>query len=1011
MSDPVQIGGVAVTQQFVPTPPVISAKTATTNTASALALPTPAVPVPPVAKLTESQKARNGLARFKAHNIPLEFRDHARWALASTKKTPMKISTMLMQQRLEGAKINEPPTLGLFEDMRKAMSMPHVTSGNGEIMAAGFAMLASLGVVCIDLDFPDNKIDEQARQGKLSLDDADKNKKTAHRVINSTVHEFYKEGAYVERSVSGRGYHIFFRAESPHPLYSLGTFGNVYTDNQFIYLTGDKIIAPSDDPATWTTNEARGLAPLPQVGGLFKNWIDAYTDAGVLKKLSKAEKAGSLSEDCFDYCRMDCWSDEIILWQLEHSSTHDWSAYNGGKGFTGDWSEDTRNLIGAFDKLTASGAQIERLIFNSPRLLNAGPSVGGEDRYERLTRTFARDLATCRESNNRTVLSKGKGLNFLNIAPLMFAEGQKLKQNEEHILSCIHTKFNSEDHRVVSKEEVEDEHNEIMDSIAAAQQDDGEDGIEAGQVVDYEINQDPLYGQQPIKGLPLRAYNILCDGVPDQYKTTNCMPTGMLGRLMHYTYKGMPEPRMDLAQLATLATISGIIGRRHKAHNGSGINIPTLSVATTGLGKTQAINSISGLIQAVSSPSDAYPYRQPFHTRDRLPNMLASSSQGMHNVFMDTPSMCWFADEVKSLTKSIFAPSDKVKSEIDIQASVNKLFDCAKANTLFEPIASVSSSRRGDKSIRNLNVSTYFTTTIDAVKEFFDKGTVASGAPSRFLFLVALGESGALQDDDDVLTEIPSDWDAGLMKSLLCDADSIDSEMAASDQRTDFRRATYRTPMSYEAKQFYVQQRKRANLWKRNHQSSRTRFPDHYKMLYRAYDLVLRVATVAAVLDSVPLSFQYTDSATGEIVNVEETPSIVELRHMYWATAYVSNILCRLLLALDLGIMGADLGEQDRVAMRMLLRLTDKDANKRYLIEEHVVNYGYFNNRLKEVQPFCNAGKESRSGDPRDAVFKAMRGLVDDGVVEIVTFEKESNGRTRKSKGYRKLQHPLWAKL
>ena len=203
-------------------------------------------------------------SKIRLDKIPRYLQEQPNWVFYTLpNKVPIKISAVHRgwpaegwNARLEGdaakagARINDPSTWGLFEDLS---SLWHsITSP--KIAGPSCALVKELGIVVIDLDDPERKLKELRRNGQIkqleegqegsqySIEERIEKMLVDARKSQSEVLDIFR-GHYIEKSSSGKGHHIFVVGAMPqgYERCKFGFHSSVFTSGQFIHMTGDII--------------------------------------------------------------------------------------------------------------------------------------------------------------------------------------------------------------------------------------------------------------------------------------------------------------------------------------------------------------------------------------------------------------------------------------------------------------------------------------------------------------------------------------------------------------------------------------------------------------------------------------------------------------------------------------------------------------------------------------------------------------------------------------------------
>jgi len=202
----------------------------------------------------------------KLDNIPLEMRERRQWVCANYDKKPLIVFN---GRAGEGASVTEPNDWGTFEDAVDLwQSYPNI------IMGIGFVLTKDDPYVIIDFDDkPEKPAPEGARAwfGQAAV----------------------KLGCYVEKSISGYGFHAFLKGDFPRGVKGHGF--EMYGHERYILITGDMVQA---GPMVHDQEFIESLAELietnrPNVGGSkyeFNELVAKRDDDRVMRHLEALNK-------------------------------------------------------------------------------------------------------------------------------------------------------------------------------------------------------------------------------------------------------------------------------------------------------------------------------------------------------------------------------------------------------------------------------------------------------------------------------------------------------------------------------------------------------------------------------------------------------------------------------------------------------------------------------------------------------------------------------------------------
>lgn len=439
---------------------------------------------------------------------------------------------------------------------------------------------------------------------------------------------------YSEVSPSGQGLHMIGRGRLPEGLLGKRNTAlqvEVYCGQRFFTMTGN-VWADRD---TITDQQAY----LDEMYGAFtaRPQVDHLPDLDTQRRLDLSDEEVIRLATNFNpsfaprfTCQVDCGP--------------------------GRWSETFMMVLGVLERFTGKVDQIERIVLNSPMVLNAPPSNAGEERLLKAQRNFRHVLGRVREGNNGVMYFSQHGRQqYENIER---AKAERAAANAEAIRRA----------------------DEAVANMSA-----GSAGL-------------------------LAAFHQL---TREHRELTR--PPGIVGHFVAATEAAMFNPFMKFAIPATLSVLSGVVSRGFKLPSGSGLNVNFVLAAPSATGKTQTMHAwqkfMSDAIKAMEGNLISPP-------KSRILNTSTSSVQGIMEDFMATPSVAWFVEECASLLGAMSGGQSVTDSAL--RDSFNQMYDCGKHGHWFSPPRSVAGKKANLAPIDNFNVSTYWTTTPTKFDVFAD---------------------------------------------------------------------------------------------------------------------------------------------------------------------------------------------------------------------------------------------------------------------------------------------------
>lgn len=390
------------------------------------------------------------------------------------------------------ASVTNPSTWGTFEDAAAALTAnPSLVSG------VGFVFTEQDEYFGIDID----------DEAKVAPANIQARRELVEEIIMNT-------STYAELSPSGKGIHIIAKGKLP----TAGTRSTAvqvecYGSLRYFTMTGDVI---------------NGRASIVDEQKIADRFFSNFRPAPVQMQVGDTTVGR----------RLDL-SDEDVIRLATNFHPNFAPRFNAQVDCEpGRWSDAFMMVVGYVERFTGSVEQVQRIIFNSPLVLNAPPAANGETRLEKAKRNFGYVLARTRQNNS--------GL-------LAFAEhGRSIVEQMERV---------KEERARAAAAEI----------LAAAEETLSKSGADV------------------LKAFPL-----------DPRHLTLTAPPGVVGDYCRATAAACYNPFLKFSIPATLATLAGILGRSYKLPNGKGLNVNFILAAATASGKTQTMDAWEGFLARAS---------------------------------------------------------------------------------------------------------------------------------------------------------------------------------------------------------------------------------------------------------------------------------------------------------------------------------------------------------------------------------------------------------------------------
>ncbi|WP_442577758.1 hypothetical protein ACSBOB_19575 [Mesorhizobium sp. ASY16-5R] len=688
--------------------------------------------------------------------------------------------------------------------------------------------------------------------------------------------------SYVERSPSGKGIHIIAKGKLPFDgKKSTPLQLEVYHNKRFFTMTGD--VVEYHDPMT---------------GEVFRR--DTITDQQDLADeiaasmpQREAASGGALTDTTDGGRRLDLRDEEVLYRarQKQNSFSPRFDAQQGH--LPGEWSDTFIAVVGTLDEVSGSVEQVRRIIMGSPLVLNAPPTTNGETRAHKAARNFGTVLARVRPKNTPKLRDR---------QPLL-EHGRQLREAFEKT---------EEERMQVSAEDLDrllDQHTQL-----------GGRSITSAFMLDH-------FWQ-----------------IPDHYKRALTAPPGMVGHYVEAAMRASKVPFLRFAIPATLATLSGIIGRRYKLggklRTGTALNI--ILAAPSGAGKGQSITPWRGFVRAAydaayqNTPTKEVPKRMSDGNG-------ASSIQGVMNKFIACPAGVWIVDECGQMLNSMANP--RSNTDYGLRDSYNNLHDFNRHDAFFSAPHSREANKSGETPVNNISQSTFWTLPVDKFQ--LRDGDALDGFLARTLVIRHNGAAGSMVPDREIVRDLP-DWLRDRLKNLLLDADNLDAAYeydpnAALPLLTEIGFAHGVEDLVWALEQ-------QAEIIVKSAQNGHT--PKPYVSLNRVAVIAKRIAGTLAVL---------------------ENPFIPEItvEQYQWSFGYVLQCFAHILSDFDTGEIGDKVDDEwlcTRAALIDLLK-ADKDWRK---------NGGVPLNKLRDKMKNQKTFKNHPTQKSDERVSKALRRFLEE---------------------------------
>lgn len=309
-----------------------------------------------------AQSARDAFVRARVNNMPAQLRPYPHWGFYRANKSTISATDVRPFSNTNQA------SWATFERLQSAPI-------DVEAIGPTFVLDGS-GVTVIDLDNPE-KAYGRPEFAHLTVKEREDRIKRANIVCERIVEWAVEQGAWIERSSSGKAVHIFVLGSTPEPKYRINVFGHILTTGN-VHMTGDL--------------HSRSCASIPRADVALRALIGELVRNDIARP-EIPDGSGTIMPPV----RMGPnLTDEQCIGQLNPRML---DVLNGGTIPGVSWTRTTYRLILDLDKITGDPQQVERIVMRSPRLRNPGRDGRGQCRVQKVSKLFGIMLNKARAKN------------------------------------------------------------------------------------------------------------------------------------------------------------------------------------------------------------------------------------------------------------------------------------------------------------------------------------------------------------------------------------------------------------------------------------------------------------------------------------------------------------------------------------------------------------------------------------------------------------------------------------
>ena len=208
-------------------------------------------------------------------------------------------------------------------------------------------------------------------------------------------------------------------------------------------------------------------------------------------------------------------------------------------------------------------------------------------------------------------------------------------------------------------------------------------------------------------------------------------PRGLMGEIAHFIYAASPRPCHEVAIAGAIGLMSGICGRAYNV-SGTGVNMYTLLLAQTGVGKEAMSEGISKLVNACSRIGDGSTMTTPSVSKFLGPSAIASS-QGLQKELAEQPSFLSIVGEFGLRMAAICHPRASA-NDMNLKAILLELYGKSGRGNMLGKM-SYSDKDKNVAAIASPAFSMLAESTPHTFLKIVDEDLVLNGLLPRFLII------------------------------------------------------------------------------------------------------------------------------------------------------------------------------------------------------------------------------------------------------------------------------------
>ena len=226
-------------------------------------------------------------------------------------------------------------------------------------------------------------------------------------------------------------------------------------------------------------------------------------------------------------------------------------------------------------------------------------------------------------------------------------------------------------------------------------------------------------------------------------------PRGLMGDIARFVYSASPRPVHEVSLVAAIGLMAGMCGRSYNI-SGTGVNLYTLLLGPTGIGKEAMSGGISKLVASVVR-MDGTNIATPSMAKFIGPSFIASA-QGLQKELSQQPSFLSIIGEFGIRMAALCHPRAS-SNDLNLKALLLELYHKSGRNDLLGKM-SYADKEKNTAAIQAPAFSLLAESTPHTFLKIVDEDLVLSGLLPRFLIVEYKGKRGDLQAGHEMV--VPS---------------------------------------------------------------------------------------------------------------------------------------------------------------------------------------------------------------------------------------------------------------